>query len=359
MAKSMINLTRGAPPVDAFPTEDLIRSGEKSLKRDGNVLLQYGRSPGYPPLREWLAGEYHAASDSVMLGNSSLELLQFLIQCEMHAGERVFIEAPSYDRTITLLKRAGIEIVAIPLEDDGWNMEIFEAELKKGVPSFVYTIADFQNPMGITMSLEKRQQLSRWAEQYGFWIIEDSPYRLLRYRGKEVPTIMSLNPARVIQMSSFSKLLAPGLRMGFLFAPAAMVKRLSDWAVDTYIGPVTPTQGMVYEYCAEGLMDANLKRLKALYKPKMEATISAIRQYIPAAEFPEPDGGYYVGLTLPKGNTMKGLLDRAPEAGLKLTDGRGFYLNPADGERFLRIPFCSLAMDEIDDAIQRLADILI
>ena len=354
----MINLTRGVPPVEVFPTEDLIRASERSLREDGKTLLQYVHAPGYTPLREWLAQDNGLSPEEVFMGNSSLELFNFLLQILVKPGMRTFAEAPSYDRANTLLLRSGAEVVTIPMETDGVNLDAFEAELKKGVPALFYIIADFQNPMGTATSLAKRQKLAEWARQYGFWIVEDSPYRSLRYFGEEIPTIRSLAPDRVIQLSSFSKLLAPGLRMGYMVGDADVIKRLHDYAVDTYIGPVTPTQGMVYEYLKEGLLPANLEKLRNLYRPRLVAMLDAVDRYLPGTTFPRPEGGFFVGVTLPEGTRMDILLPRAAEAGLKLSDGRGFFLNPAEGDRFLRLPFCSLTPEEIESAMRLLQPVV-
>ncbi len=354
----MINLTRGVPPVEVFPTEDLIRAGEKSLREDGKTTLQYVHAPGYLPLRNWLAEQHAVEPEQVFMGNSSLELFNFLTMVLLKPGQRAFAESPSYDRTNTLLKRCGAEVVGIPLELDGVDLNRFEAELKRGVPGLFYIIPDFQNPMGTTTSLAKRQQIAAWAREYHFWIVEDVPYRALRYRGEAVPTFRSLVPEQVIQLSSFSKILAPGLRMAYVIGSAELSNKLHEWAVDTYIGPVTPTQGMVYEYLKAGLLPANIQKLCDLYQPRLDAMLAAIDRTLPGAVFPRPDGGFFIGVTLPEGNHMETLLPRAFEAGLKLTDGRGFFLNPAEGDRFLRLPFCSLTPTEINTAMDQLAPMI-
>jgi 2-aminoadipate transaminase len=358
MAEQIINLTRGMPPPEVFPTQDLIQCGETALRRDPNVLLQYGRSPGYVPLREWLGQQYGVGSEQVLIGNSSLEIFSFTTQTLLWPGDRAFVESPSYDRAITLLRRAGADVVGIPLEEDGMDMVVLEEELKQGPPALMYLITDFHNPTGITTSLEKRRRLAGLAEEYGFWIAEDSPYRALRYRGQDVATLWSLAPERVLYMSSFSKVLAPGLRLGYAVGSAEVIATLVNWAVDSYIGPVFPTQGMVYEYCRRGLLEPNVERLKEVYRPRLQATFSALEKHVPQATWTWPDGGFYVGVTLPEGGDMVSLLPRAEKAGLKLSDGRGFFPNPADGNRFLRIPFCSVTPEEIEEGMSRLARLL-
>jgi len=357
LVKSAINLTRGVPPVDVFPVKDLIECGETALQRDPHVLLQYSRA-GYAPLREWLGGQYGVGPDQVFTSNSSLEVFSFVTQNLLSPGTRAFVESPSYDRAITLLRRTGAELVGIPLEEDGVNLSILEEELAKGAPVLMYLIVDFQNPMGVTTSLEKRKRLIALAEEYGFLIVEDAPYRKLRYWGQDVPTLRSLSPACVLHMSSFSKVLSPGLRLGYVVGPAEIIASLSQWAVDSYIGPVLPTQGMVYEYCRRGLLASNIERLKQVYRPRLQATLSALERHIPQATWTRPEGGFFVSGILPEGSDVTSLRQRAEGQGLKLADGRGFFLHPADGNRFLRIPFSSLTPEEIEEGVTRLAHLL-
>ena len=358
MTQSIINLTRGMPPVEVFPTEDLIQCGEAALRQDPNVLLQYGRSPGYAPLREWLGQQYGVGPDQILIGNSSLEIFSFITRTLLQPGDRAFVESPSYDRSITLLRRAGAQVVGIPVEEDGMDLTALEEELKQGAPALLYLIADFHNPSGITTNLEKRARLAALAEEYGFWIAEDAPYRALRYGGQDVPTLWSLAPERVLHMSSFSKVLVPGLRLGYVVGSVEAIATLVKWAVDTYIGPVLPTQGMVYEYCRRGLLDPNIQRLKGVYRPRLQATLSALERHLPQATWPRPEGGFFVGVTLPEGSGMTDLPAQAGQAGLKLSDGRGFFPNPPDGDRFLRIPFCGVAPEDIEEGISRLSRIL-
>jgi len=357
LSEQIINLTRGVPPVDVFPVDDLIACNEAALRRDANVLLQYSHA-GYAPLRQWLGAQYDVGPERILTGNSSLELFFFITQLLLKPGQRAFVESPSYDRSITLLRRAGAEIVGISLQADGVDLAAMEAELEKGAPGLMYIVADFQNPMGVTTSQAKRERLVKLAQEYDFWIVEDAPYRKLRYWGQDVPSMWSLAPDRVLHMSSFSKILSPGLRLGYVVAPEDTVEALRKWAEDSHIGPVLPTQGMVYEYCQRGLLESNIERLKALYRPRLEAILAALDEHIPQAAWTRPEGGFFVSGTLPEGNNIVELQKRAAEVGIKLSDGRGFFPNPEDGNRFLRIPFCSLTPDEIEEGVSRLARLL-
>ena len=357
MTESIIDLTRGNSPVDVFPVADLVDCGKAALQRDPNVLLQYSHA-GYAPLHEWLGEQYGVGPDQILTGNSSMEVFSFIAHSLVAPGARAFVESPSYDRAITALRRTGAEVVGIPLDSDGINLEVMEAELREGVPALIYLVVDFQNPMGITTSLEKRRRLADLAQEYGFWIVEDAPYRSLRYYGQDLPTLWSMAPDRVLHASSFSKVLSPGLRLGYVVGPAEVIASLARWALDWYIGPVLPTQGMVNEYCRRGLLGKNIERLKQTYRPRLDAILSALAEHLPHTTWTQPQGGFFVSGTLPEGCGISSLLERAPAVGLRLADGRGFFADPADGNRFLRIPFCGLTPEESEQGIRRLARLL-
>jgi 2-aminoadipate transaminase len=268
------------------------------------------------------------------------------------------VESPSYDRAILTFSHHEAQVVGIPLEADGVNVAVLEQALSRHRPKLFYIIGDFQNPAGVTTSAAKRRTILALARQHGFTVVEDVPYRPLRYYGKDEPTFLSLAPEHVLQLSSFSKLLSPGMRTGYLLGSPATVAKVAKIAEDTYITPVLPTQGAVYEYCRQGLLDRNIARLRELYRPKLEATLAALATDLPEGVYARPEGGYFVGVYLPAGLDSRALLARAGEAGLVLTDGDGFFPATAAPDRpFVRIPFCSASVAELNEGIARLAQV--
>ncbi len=177
-------------------------------------------------------------------------------------------------------------------------MAALERALTRAVPKFFYIIPDFQNPAGATCSGDKRRRIVELAERYGFLIVEDAPYRLLRYRGREEPTLYELAPERTLHMSSFTKLIAPGVRTGFMIGEAGIIGRLAKVAEDTYISPGYVAQAVTYEWCRRGLLPPQLERLKKLYAPRLEACLGALDAHMPDARATRPDGGFFVSLTL-------------------------------------------------------------
>jgi 2-aminoadipate transaminase len=350
-----INFTRGIPANESFPIDDLIDAAGSILRTKGAAVLQYGPSLGFQPLREWLAEWQRVNVDRVLTGNGSLQLIEFLCLHMLRAGDVVFTEAPTYDRTIGLLRRHEATVVGIPLDADGPNIEVLERALEKQVPKFFYLIPDFQNPAGATCSGDKRKRIVELASRYGFLIVEDAPYRLLRYRGREEPTLYGLAPERTLHMSSFTKLIAPGVRTGFMIGDPALIGKLAKVAEETYISPGYLAQGITYEWCRRGLLPPQIERLKKLYAPRLEACLAGLDRYLPDATPTRPDGGFFISLTLPEGVTTTTVRSQAATRGLNLADGLAFFPT-GGGERFLRLPFCALSPAEIDDGIRRLAE---
>jgi DNA-binding transcriptional MocR family regulator len=352
---NIINFTRGVPATESFPIDDVIGAAHAALKTHGPAMLQYGPSAGFQPLREWLADWQGVHVDRVLAGNGSLQLIEFLCLHLLEDGDVVFTEAPTYDRTITLLRRHHAEVVGIALEADGPDIEALERALAKHVPKFFYLIPDFQNPTGATCSGAKRRHIVDLASRHGFLLVEDAPYRLLRYRGSEEPTLYQLAPDHTIHMSSFTKLIAPGVRTGFMIGEKALINGLAKVAEDTYISPGYVAQGITFEWCRRGLLLPQIERLKRLYTPRLDACLAGLDTYIPEALPTRPEGGFFISLTLPDGVLTTAVRAQASARGLHLSDGLAFF-SEGGGERFLRLPFCALSPTEIEEGVRRLAE---
>jgi 2-aminoadipate transaminase len=268
----------------------------------------------------------------------------------------VYVESPSYDRTLTILRRAKARLRGFDLGPDGLNVAEMEQRLAGGErPRFIYLIPDFQNPSGSVMPAGKRQAVARLAQQYDFWVVEDAPYRALRYRGPELPSIYSLIPERTLLMSSFSKTICPGLRVGYMVAPQALIQPLAKMAEDTYINSSYITQAMVFEFVSRGWLEGNLAALKQLYRPRLDGMLACLDEHMaPLAAWTHPEGGFFIGLTLHHNRSIVRLMEEARQAGLELTDGRGFFPE-GGGENFVRLPFCGLSLPEIEQGIKILA----
>jgi 2-aminoadipate transaminase len=353
--RNIINFTRGVPDNNSFPIDEVIDAACSALKTNGAAMLQYGPSAGFQPLREWIAEWQGVNASRILTGNGSLQLIEFLCLHLLEDGDVVFTEAPTYDRTITLLRRHHAKVVGIPIEADGPNIEALERALAKHVPKFFYIIPDFQNPAGATCSGAKRRHIVELAGRHGFLLVEDAPYRLLRYRGDEEPTLYELAPDRTVHLSSFTKLIAPGVRTGFMIGETALITKLAKVAEDTYISPGYVAQGITFEWCRRGLLMPQIDRLKKLYAPRLEACLAGLDTYLPDALATRPEGGFFISLTLPDGVLTTAVRAQASARGLNLADGLAFFPE-GGGERFVRLPFCALSPEEIDDGVRRLAE---
>jgi 2-aminoadipate transaminase len=350
-----INFTRGIPANESFPLTDIADASRSILETHGAAIMQYGPALGFAPFREWLAEWQGVQPNQVLTGNGSLELVEFLCRYMIQPGDVIFAEAPTYDRAIGIFRRHKAEVVGIPLEADGPDIPALEAELQKRVPKFFYIIPDFQNPSGATCSAVKRRRVAELSEQYGFILLEDAPYRLLRYRGTAEPTLFSMAPDRVLHMSSFTKLIAPGVRAGFMMGNADILVKIAKVAEDTYISPGYFAHGVTYEWCRRGLLSPQIEKLKKLYAPRLDACLASLDKYMPDAEPTRPDGGFFLSITLPEGARTADVRVAAASRNLNLADGMAFFPG-GGGERFLRLPYCALSPAEIEEGIRRLAD---
>ncbi len=362
-----IVFTRGVPAVEALPAHLIGECIQAVLEApNGWSVLQYGHNGGYLPLRQLVGEQYQVSPEQVLVGNGSLHLQDLLAALLIKPGDVVFVEQPSYDRAIKTFRRRGAKVLGIPLEHDGVDLQALEHAIARQTPTFMYVIPDFQNPAGVTTSTEKRQALVDLAERYNFWLVEDVPYRTLRYTGTSLPLLRDLYPGRVLTLSSYSKLISPALRVGYLVGPTEIVKALTKLAEETILAPVLPTQAAVVEFHKRGYFDTNLESLKQLYAPRMRAIIAALKQHLPAVPFAEPEGGFFVSITLPEQSNHTNLLARAQEVGLTLSNGQDFFADALDeqedvaslGARFVRLPFCALTPTQIEEGVRRLATLV-
>jgi 2-aminoadipate transaminase len=351
-ARSVISFARGVPAPECLAVEELADCARAALERDGRTILSYGPGGGYGPLREWLAKQHGVEPAQVVITSGSLQGFVFLAEQLVRPGTRVLVEAPTYDRPLKILTRLGAEIVTVPMDEDG----LIPGELPPGDFAFLYTIPTFQNPSGRTLSLERRQRLAELARERQLLVLEDDPYGLVRYDGEAVPSVFDLaGGEQIAYCSSFSKTVAPGVRVGWYVLPAQLAAEIEALAVSTYISPPYLSQATVLEFLRRGSFEPNLERVNGLLRERRDAMLEALARELPEdASWTRPEGGYFVWLELPSGPSAAELLTEAEEEGVTFVKGTDFYPGSGAGERALRLAFSFVSPEEIAEGVARL-----
>jgi len=351
----MISFARGVPAPECLAVEELADCARAALEKDGRTILSYGPGGGYGPLRERLADWHGVDPGRVVITSGSLQGFVFLAEQLVKPGTRVLVEAPTYDRPLKILARLGAEIVTVPMDEDG----LIPDELPEGDYAFLYTIPTFQNPSGRTLSVERRKRLAELAGERGLLVLEDDPYGLVRYDGEPLPSLFELSEGdQIAYCSSFSKTVAPGLRVGWFVLPPQLAADVEALAVSTYISPPYLTQAMVLELLADQRFLPNVERVNGLLRVRRDAMLEALERDMPEdASWTRPDGGYFVWLDLPSGPPAAELLAQAEEAGVTFVKGTDFFPGGRGGERSLRLAFSFVSPDEIAEGISLLGSL--
>jgi 2-aminoadipate transaminase len=351
-----ISFARGAPSLDIVAVDDLRAAADRAFERDPAGAFSYGTSKGYPGLLDWIAKKHGIAEDQVIATNGSMQADAFLFEELVERGDTVVIEAPTYDRTLLSLQNLGANLLPIPLEADGIDVEALQRALEGGAkPKLAHVIPNFHNPAGYTLSLEKRKRLIELADRFGFLVFEDDPYVELRFEGETLPTMLSLDQSdRVVYASSFSKTVCPGIRVGYLAGPAELVASVRKRATETYISPSMVSQAIVAEFCASGAIDRSIETVKAALRQRRDATSDALARDLPDARFIPPDGGYFLWVDLPEGADVHALQDRARERGVVFVPGTDFLID--GGESSLRMAYSGVSTEKIHEGISRLGE---
>ncbi len=352
----MISFARGAPAPECLAVEELADCARAALERDGHAILSYGPGGGYGPLRERLAEQHGVEPSRVVITSGSLQGFAFLAEQLVRPGTRVLVEAPTYDRPLKILDRLGAEVVGVPMDEEG----LIPDELPAGDFAFLYTIPTFQNPSGRTLSVERRRRIVDLARERELLVLEDDPYGLVRYDGDPVPSMFELaDGEQIAYCSSFSKTVAPGLRVGWFVLPAQLAAEIEALAVSTYISPPYLSQATVLEFMERGTFGPNLERVNGLLRERRDAMLDALAASMPEdASWTRPDGGYFVWVELPSGPPAAELLVEAEKAGVTFVKGTDFYAGGAGGEQALRLAFSFVSPDEIAEGVSVLGSLV-
>jgi len=365
----VISFAGGLPDPATFPVDFLAKVAQEEILHNAGKSLQYTTTEGMRPLREalarWLGEEgIHTTMDRIVITNGSQQGLDLLGRVFLDEGDAVFVSLPTYLGALQAFRVYRPTFVGVPLENDGMDLESLRKAIRNArqsghEPKLIYVVPDFQNPAGITWSKEKRVELLKIAKEEDLFIVEDIPYRWLRYKGEHIPTIASLDEeGRVIVLLTFSKILAAGLRVGVLVGPAEVVNMAVTLKQGADLCGSSLTQRLVVRFLTEYDVHAHLARLCQHYKVKLETMLQALAQYMPEeAEWTKPEGGLFVWVKLPEGVDTVKMLERALAHKVAYVPGQPFFAD-GSGQNTMRLCFSLATLEELEEGIRRLGTVV-
>ena len=351
-----ISFARGAPSLDIVDVEGLREAAQLAFEKDPAGTTAYGTSVGYVPLREWIAEQHGVAVEQVLVTNGSMQADAFLFELLVQAGDAVIVESPTYDRTLLNLRNRGADVRMVELQPDGISIEGLETVLSEAVhPKLAHIIPNFQNPAGYTLSAAKRKRLLELAVEHDFTIFEDDPYVAIRFEGEHIESMFSQDDAgRVVYASSFSKTVCPGIRVGYLVGPQAIIKQIQTLGTNTYISPNMVAQSIVNQFARSGRMDGAIATVKNALRDRRDAVVNALQRELPEATFARPEGGYFMWVELPEAIDVAELEKAAAQREVLFVKGTDFLLE--GGSNTLRLAYSGVTPEQIDEGITKLAD---
>lgn len=364
--EGMISFTAGSPSASEFPVAELAEISKTVFSEKAVLALSYGITEGYQPLRQWvidLLGREGISSDGddTIVISGGQQALDFTAKCLINDGDTILVEAPTFLNALNTFRTYGANLVGIPMDDNGMDIDALEKALQteKNV-KFIYTIPNFQNPMGVTLSAERRRRMYDLAVKYDVMILEDDPYGKLRYSGEPVPAIKTLDRgAHVIYTSSFSKVIAPGIRVAYICAPKALIAKMvvAKQCVDVHTNMIC--QVLVHEYVTHYDLDEHIKLCCDHYRIKRDAMLAAIGKYFPSSvAVTHPEGGLFLWATLPEGYSGLALHQKTTAAGVAAVPGAPFFAENAANDRGFRMNFSVPSLEQIDEGVKRMGQCL-
>ncbi|MBI3477780.1 MAG: PLP-dependent aminotransferase family protein [Acidobacteria bacterium] len=370
----IISFAGGLPAPEVFPTKRFQEACTKVLETRGSEALQYGATEGYEPLREMIARHttrygVKAKPENVLITSGSQQALDLIGKLLINSGDRVLVEAPTYLGALQAFNVYGAEYISVPSDHDGLRTNQLEASLRLG-PKFMYVLPNFQNPGGTTLAEGRRHELVLLSERYGIPIVEDDPYGQLRYEGEHLTPLIVLDrqnvsgddgytTGNVIYLSTFSKTLAPGLRLGWMVAPADVIAKLVQIKQGADLHTSTFTQMVAHEVAHDNFLDEHIKLIRKVYGERRNVMLEALQEYFPPeVSWTHPQGGLFLWVTLPEGMDSHLLFEAALKENVAFVPGDSFYSGngfAAEGRRHFRLNFSNAEPDKIREGIRRLS----
>jgi 2-aminoadipate transaminase len=369
----VISFAGGLPAPEVFPIEKFKEAADVVLTEMGDNALQYGTTEGYQPLREMIARNatkygVQISADNVLITAGSQQALDLLGRIFINRGDRVLVESPTYLGAIQAWNAYGVKYVTIPFDDNGMRTDLLESRLRTGL-KFVYVLPNFQNPTGVTLSRERRKQLVEISDNYGVPIVEDDPYGQLRYEGEHLPPVVCLDDemrakevpvysGNVIYTSTFSKILAPGLRLAWVVAPPEVILKLVQAKQGCDLHTSTFTQYLAYEVANSPWMKSHIHLIRKTYSERRDVMLQSLQEYMPeGVKWTEPKGGLFLWVTLPENMNSNEIFKPAVEAKVAFVPGGPFH-PLGGGENTMRLNFSNSKPELINEGIKRLAKVI-
>ena len=368
----IISFGGGMPAPEVFPTEEFREACNRVLQNYGAQALQYGPTEGYLPLREQIvrhSGRYgiDVTPENVLITSGSQQALDLLGKILINRGDRILVESPTYLGALQAWSAYGAEYVTVPIDEYGMITDALEDALRSG-PKFIYVLPNFQNPTGVTLAEERRMKLIELADRYGVPIVEDDPYGQLRYEGEHLPSVVVLDGqvrdsgpcyrGNVIYLSTFSKILAPGIRLAWVIAPPEVIRKLVQAKQGADLHTSSFNQLVAYEVSLGGFLDDHIKVIREVYGQRRDVMLAAMDAYFPAGvEWTHPQGGLFLWGTLPESLNSADVLKAAIEQKVAFVPGSPFYPT-GGGHNTMRINFSHANPEKIREGIARLGRVL-
>ncbi len=357
----VISFAGGLPNPDFFPGEALRAAANRVLADDPQGTLQYAPTLGYRPLREFIAQRYADTAglavdpDHILITNGSQQAVELVAKILIDPGDQIVVEGPSYLGGIQAFSLYEPRFVAVPLREDGIDSAEFAARVAEPTTKLAYLLPTFQNPTGISYSAETRQQVADTLAETNTFFIEDDPYRELRFAGDPLPPIVSLGRGQGFLLGSFSKIVAPGLRMGWIVAPPALLDKLIIAKQATDLHSNYLSQRVLCQYLQDNDLDAHIAQIRTVYQRQGELMMQLIDELFPAeVRYVKPEGGMFLWLTLPEGMSSMALFETATAENVVFVPGHPFFID-GSGTNTLRLNFSNTNSAEIETGIRRLA----
>jgi len=358
----IISLAGGLPAPESFPVDALREAFDAVLRDDGRAALQYSTTEGHAPLREWVAAQETAkgiptSPDEVLIVAGSQQALDLIGKAFAEPGAALLVESPTYLGALQAFSVFEPEFRAVPTDADGVQPAALDATNTRDA-RLMYVMPNFQNPSGLTLSAERRAQLAEAARKHDIWLVEDDPYGELWYEHAPPPSLRAWAPERTIRVCSFSKVLAPGLRLGFVIAPRACIDLFVRLKQATDLHTATVSQRAAHRVLAGGLLETHLPQVRARYAAQCRVMLEALQAHMPrGVTWTRPAGGMFVWLTLPQHVDATALLDRAIERKVAYVPGEPFFAG-APQKNTLRLSFVTVSPERIRSGVQTIAELI-